>query len=86
MASNLPKTFKAYFYEKVDQPMVLRDVDLKMPEEGELLLKISACGVCRSDEMVKEGQMVQLYAFCNTNRKNEALLSTLFCLCRVQSP
>ena len=67
MASNLPKTFKAYFFEKVGQPMVLRDVELKMPEEGELLLKIHACGVCRSDEMVKEGQMVQLYAIYDIN-------------------
>lgn len=61
MASNLPKTYKAYFYEKAGEPMVLRDVEMKMPDEGDLLLKVNACGVCRSDEMVKEGQMGPLY-------------------------
>ena len=60
MAPNLPKSYKAYFYEKVNEPMVLRDVEMKLPDEGDLLLKVHACGVCHSDNMVKEGQMGQL--------------------------
>ena len=45
----LPKTYKAAVFEKKDAPFVLKDVELKQPSAGEVLVKTIACGVCHSD-------------------------------------
>ncbi|PYS84221.1 MAG: alcohol dehydrogenase [Acidobacteria bacterium] len=39
------------------RPLELADVDAPEPCEGELLLKVSACGVCRTDLHVVEGEL-----------------------------
>ncbi|KAI1768136.1 alcohol dehydrogenase [Hypoxylon sp. FL1150] len=46
---SLPKTFKAAVLEKKDQPVVLKDVELKQPGPGQVLVKVLACGVCHTD-------------------------------------
>lgn len=52
---SLPKTYKAAVFEKAGQPLVFRDIDLKQPEAGQILVKVEACGVCHSDMMVQSG-------------------------------
>ncbi|KAF2087467.1 alcohol dehydrogenase [Saccharata proteae CBS 121410] len=59
MAPQLPKTYKAAVIEKNNQPLTLKQVDLKEPGEGEVLVKVQACGVCHSDEAVRGGLMGQ---------------------------
>jgi propanol-preferring alcohol dehydrogenase len=39
------------------RPLELSEVDAPSPGEGELLLKVSACGVCRTDLHVVEGEL-----------------------------
>jgi len=39
------------------RPLELSEVDVPAPGEGELLLKVSACGVCRTDLHVVEGEL-----------------------------
>jgi propanol-preferring alcohol dehydrogenase len=39
------------------QPLRLRDTDVPEPGPGELLLKVLACGVCRTDLHVTEGDL-----------------------------
>ena len=39
------------------RPLELLDVNAPEPSEGELLLKVSACGVCRTDLHVVEGEL-----------------------------
>lgn len=39
------------------RPLELADVNVPEPGEGELLLKVSACGVCRTDLHVVEGEL-----------------------------
>ena len=39
------------------RPLELADVGVPAPGEGELLLKVSACGVCRTDLHVVEGEL-----------------------------
>ncbi|KAI1374225.1 alcohol dehydrogenase [Hypoxylon crocopeplum] len=46
---SLPKTFKAAVLEKKGQPIVLKDVELKQPGPGQVLVKVLACGVCHTD-------------------------------------
>jgi propanol-preferring alcohol dehydrogenase len=41
----------------VSGPLLLRDVPEPVPEPGELLLRVRACGVCRTDLHVAEGDL-----------------------------
>lgn len=57
---SLPKTYKAAVFEKTNSPLVIKELELKQPQEGQILIKVHACGVCHSDAMVKEGVMGQV--------------------------
>ena len=52
---SLPKTYKAAIFKKADDQLTIEDVELKKPEEGEILIKVLACGVCHSDANVQTG-------------------------------
>jgi (R,R)-butanediol dehydrogenase/meso-butanediol dehydrogenase/diacetyl reductase len=43
------KTMKAFVYQGVGKPSEIREVPIPVPAEGELLLKVVACGICGSD-------------------------------------
>ncbi|KAI0169995.1 alcohol dehydrogenase [Hypoxylon sp. FL1284] len=47
--SSLPKTFKAAVLEKKGEPITIKDVELKQPGPGQVLVKVIACGVCHTD-------------------------------------
>ena len=53
MASSLPKSYKAAVFEKKGQPLTFKDVELKGPGDGEILIKVLASGVCHSDLAVQ---------------------------------
>lgn len=53
--TSLPKTYKAAVFEKKGAPFTLQDRELKLPSQGEVLVKVIACGVCRSDEGSQNG-------------------------------
>ena len=57
MAPNLPKNYKAAVV--VGQQKALEIQDLQIPElkDGEILVKVHACGVCHSDHHVLNGDM-----------------------------
>lgn len=58
MSPSLPKTYKAASFEsKGADKLTLKDVDLKQPEKGQILVKILACGVCHSDEFERQGHL-----------------------------
>jgi Zn-dependent alcohol dehydrogenase len=52
------KTRAAIAYE-VNQPVVIEDIEVDPPRQGEVLVKIAASGVCHSDLSVVEG--IQLH-------------------------
>lgn len=52
---NLPKSYTAAVFESKGAPLTLKDVQLKLPGYGEVLVKVIATGVCHSDVMVQEG-------------------------------
>lgn len=54
---SLPKTYKAVVLEKVGAPFDIKEVPLEEPKQGEILIKVEACGVCFSDYATREGHM-----------------------------
>lgn len=53
MAPSLPKTYKQAIFKEQGGQLVIEDVELKMPQPGEVLVKVEACGVCHSDSFVQ---------------------------------
>jgi hypothetical protein len=51
----LPKTYKAAVFESANSPFVLKDIELKHPSQGQVLVKVIATGVCHSDADVQSG-------------------------------
>ena len=54
MASHIPKTHKAAMFKEKGGPLVVEEIDTKQPEEGEILVKVEACGVCHSEVVVQQ--------------------------------
>lgn len=55
MSPSLPKTYKAAVVEEANGKLNVKDVPLKEPQHGQILVKVKACGVCHSDEVVRTG-------------------------------
>ncbi|OOF93069.1 hypothetical protein ASPCADRAFT_173766 [Aspergillus carbonarius ITEM 5010] len=55
--SDLPKSYKAWVIASVGAPLELREVELKLPAAGELLVQVRACGVCFTDVAVQKGEL-----------------------------
>jgi propanol-preferring alcohol dehydrogenase len=53
----VPKKMRAMLLEAQRQPLELAEVPVPMPGEGQVLLKISTCGVCRTDLHVLDGDL-----------------------------
>jgi hypothetical protein len=47
----------AMSFEAVRQPLVLREVPKPAPGPSQVLVKVSACGVCRTDLHVVDGEL-----------------------------
>ncbi len=54
---NLPETMQAMVMEKPRQPLVLKTLPVPLPAEHQVLVKIIACGVCRTDLHVLDGEL-----------------------------
>jgi D-arabinose 1-dehydrogenase-like Zn-dependent alcohol dehydrogenase len=54
MASELPKTFKRATFKEQGAALTLEEVELQLPEKGEILVKVEACGVCHSDVFAQQ--------------------------------
>lgn len=61
--SNLPKTFKAIVIEKPEAPWAVKEIPLKSPEPGQVLIKTEACGICHSDLATQQGHMGPMAKF-----------------------
>ncbi|KAL9018600.1 MAG: hypothetical protein Q9185_004116 [Variospora sp. 1 TL-2023] len=57
MAAALPNTYKAAVFKKADDKLTIEDVKLKEPEQGHVLIKVLANGICHTDAMVQSGAM-----------------------------
>ena len=57
MAPSIPKTMKAACLVGQGKPLEIKDVPVPEVKDGEILLKVHACGVCHSDHHVLAGDM-----------------------------
>ncbi|KZT02816.1 GroES-like protein [Laetiporus sulphureus 93-53] len=55
-----PKTYKAYGFTEKGGPLEQIIFDWKDPQQGEIVVKVLACGVCASDEIAKHQGMPQV--------------------------
>lgn len=49
---------RAMIFETPGQPLVLRDIPIPVPGPGQVLVKVDACGVCRTDLHVVDGELI----------------------------
>ena len=57
MAQSLPKTFSAAVVVDKGQELTLKELELKGPGKGEVLVKVLACGICHSDALMRDGYL-----------------------------
>jgi propanol-preferring alcohol dehydrogenase len=53
------RTAQAMVLDAPRRPLVARQIALRDPAPGELLVKVAACGVCRTDLHVADGELTQ---------------------------
>ena len=51
----LPTTMRAAVLRKPGEPLVIETLNVPRPRHGEVLLKVTACGLCHSDLHVLPG-------------------------------
>lgn len=47
----------AMVFEKAGQPLAFRELPTPVPRQGELLVRVEACGVCRTDLHILDGEL-----------------------------
>jgi propanol-preferring alcohol dehydrogenase len=50
---------KAMILDEPREPMVLREVETPQPAEGQVQIRVHACGVCRTDLHVVDGELTE---------------------------
>lgn len=50
-------TMRAMLLKAPKSPLVLEEIPIPIPKDDELLIKVHACGVCRTDLHVKDGEL-----------------------------
>lgn len=53
----LPKTYKHAIFKTQGGDLTVEETELKLPPPGEILVKVQACGVCRSDVYAQNNLM-----------------------------
>lgn len=48
---------RAMVLEKINQPLTLKHIDIPHPKSDEVLIKVHACGVCRTDLHIVDGEL-----------------------------
>ncbi len=57
MTRALPATMRAMVLGAPGRPLVLRELPVPAPGPGEVLLRVEACGVCRTDLHIVDGEL-----------------------------
>jgi propanol-preferring alcohol dehydrogenase len=58
MKTNIPKNMKAMVLESPGKPLMLKDVPVQEPDDNQVLIKIHACGVCRTDLHIVDSELI----------------------------
>ncbi len=55
--TRVPETMRAMVLERLGAPLVPREVPTSRPGPGQILLRVVACGVCRTDLHIVDGEL-----------------------------
>lgn len=53
----VPKNMKAMVLKKAGQPLVLQTLPVPVPKKHQVLVKVIACGICRTDLHIADGEL-----------------------------
>jgi propanol-preferring alcohol dehydrogenase len=53
----VPETMRAMLLETAKQPLRLREVPIPRPKPNQILIRVHACGVCRTDLHILDGEL-----------------------------
>ncbi len=53
----VPTTMRAMVLQAPGQPLVLKELPIPIPDRDQVLIKVNACGVCRTDLHVVDGEL-----------------------------
>ncbi len=56
---DIPKTMQAMVLDQQRQPLQLREKPVPEPGEGQVLIKVHTCGVCRTDLHIVDGELTE---------------------------
>ena len=56
---DIPNTMRAMLLTEQREPLIPAEVPVPMPGEGQVLVKVSTCGVCRTDLHVLDGDLTE---------------------------
>jgi alcohol dehydrogenase, propanol-preferring len=56
---NIPRTMRAMVMEKAKTPLKEMEIQTPQPSEDQILIKVNACGVCRTDLHILDGELTQ---------------------------
>jgi propanol-preferring alcohol dehydrogenase len=54
---NAPTTMYAMVLEKAGRPLCLKEVTVPQPKPNQVLIRVHACGVCRTDLHIEDGEL-----------------------------
>lgn len=57
ITTSLPDTMQAMVMEKEGFPLVMKTLPLPVPADGQVLIKVIACGICRTDLHIIDGEL-----------------------------
>jgi alcohol dehydrogenase, propanol-preferring len=56
---DIPTTMRAMLLEQPGHPLRLQEMPVPLPGPGQVLLKVRACGVCRTDLHILDGELTE---------------------------
>lgn len=59
MSSNKPRTMRAMLFHGAGKPLTLKEVAIPQPNATQVLIKVSACGICRTDLHIIDGELAE---------------------------
>src|SRR3712207_8089735 len=68
---------RAAVLEEFGAPLVVQDVELAGPREGEVLVRLVACGVCHTDLYTASGADPSGYAPCVLGHEGAGVVETV---------
>lgn len=63
MTTSIPSKCRAVVIEHAGAPWAIKEVPVVMPKDGEILIKVHACGVCHSDTFMQQGAFGPMASF-----------------------